>query len=503
MKLPVRWHFSVPAANTCDGSSITVARILTTRSALGAMLVLGLVGCTAVPTAPVPDLQRQAQALQARGLDDPGLAAAEQRLNLPSATDAAWTPDRITVAAWYFDPVLAQARAGARRAEADAALAAQRTNPTLQLSPQKVFSGGGVGSPWTIGVALLLPLLHPGEAAARRDIAAADTERARDQAALAVWQSRSRAVAALREVLLARRTQALAQAVATAQDSYRDSVHRRVAAGASGRDAELAADLAAQVAAADLANRTAQRSAAEHALAGAIGVPWYALGGVPLAWPQLDMPPPPATLPMGALAQAAAWNRLDLAALLAQYRASAARLRMAAGTRYPTTAVAPGYIYDRGARKFAFDINVDLPLFHGAGAGIRAAAAARDEAAAAVQARQAQILNALDAARADYAERFAAWQRMRDVAAVARQTATRAGVQRRAGQIDRGRETIAEVAAAHAELAAVDALTATLNSLGRLEDVLQRPLWPASTLAPPAATKPLPSYSTTETAHAH
>jgi outer membrane protein TolC len=473
------------------------------RSVLGALLALGVAGCASVPIAPAPDLQRQAQALEARRLDDPGLAAAEARLHLPSTADAAWTLDRITVAAWYFDPALTQARAGARRAEADATLAAQRSNPTLQLSPEKIFSGGGVGSPWTIGAALLIPLLHPGESAALRDIAAADTEKARDQAALAVWQSRSRAVSALREVLLARRAQALAQAVATAQADYRDSVRRRVAAGASSRDAELAAQLDAQRAAADLANRMAQRSAAEHALAGAIGVPWSALRAVPLAWPQLQAPPAPTALPATALAQDAAWNRLDLAALLAQYRASAARLRAAAGTRYPATSVAPGYLYDRGARKFVFGIDVELPLFHGAGARIRAAAAARDEAAAAVQARQAQILNALDAARADYAERYAAWQRMHDVSTAARQSAARARTQRRAGQIDRGHQTIADVASAHAELAAVDALGAALNSLSRLEDVLQRPLWPASALAPPSAANPLPSSSLTETAHAH
>ncbi len=478
-------------------------RTITTRTALGTLLALGLAGCGSVPTAPSPDLQSQAQALDARRLDDPGLTAAEARLNLSSAADAAWTPDRITVAAWYFDPTLALARTGAWRAEADAALAAQRTNPTLQLSPEKIFSGGGVGSPWTIGAALLIPLLHPGESAARRDIAAADTEQARDQAALAVWQSRARAVGALREVLLARCAQALAQTVATAQADYRDSVRRRVLAGASGRDAELAAELDAQHAAADLANRTAQRGAAEHSLAAAIGVPWSALRVVPLAWPQLQAPPAPAALPATALAQDAAWNRLDLAVLLAQYRASAARLRAAAGTRYPATSVAPGYIYDRGDRKFTFGINVELPLFHGAGAGIRAAAAARDEAAAAVQARQAQILNALDAARADYAERYDAWQRMHGVATAASQSAARAHTQRRAGQIDRGHQTIADVAAANAELAAVDALGAALNSLGQLEDVLQRPLWPASALAPPSAANPLPPSSLTETAHVH
>ncbi len=498
MKIPAHPLSPVPAATIRGGGAATAA-----RNALGALLVLGLAGCAAVPSAPTPDLHSQAQALEARRLDDPGLVAAEARLHLPSAADAAWTPDRITVAAWYFDPALAQARAGARRAQADAALAAQRSNPTLQLSPEKILSGGGVGSPWTIGAALLIPLLHPGESAARRDIATAATEQARDRAALAVWQSRSRALGALREVLLARRAQALAQNVATAAMGYRDSVHRRVAAGASSRDAELAAKLDAQRAAADLANRTAQRVAAEHALAGAIGVPRSALRTAPLAWPKLEAPPAPDALPAAALAQDAAWNRLDLAALLAHYRASAARLRQAAGTRYPATAVAPGYIYDRGRRKFAFGVDVELPLFHGAGARIRAAAAARDEAAAAVQARQARILNDLDAARADYAERYAAWQRMLDVAAAARQSAARARTQRRAGQIDRGRETIAEVASAHAGLAAVDALTAALNSLARLEDVLQRPLWPASTLAAPSATAALPSSSLTETAHAH
>ena len=503
MKIPAPKHSPVPAVNTRGGACAPGLHPITMRTVLGALLALGLVGCAAIPSAPSPDLQRQAQTLEARRLDDPGLAAAEVRLHLPGAADAAWTPDRITVAAWYFDPTLAQARAGARRAEADAALAAQRSNPTLQLSPEKIFSGAGTASPWTIGAALLIPLLHPGESAARRDIAAADTEQARDRAALAVWQSRTRALGALRDVLLARRAQALAQTVATAEAGYRDSVRRRVAAGASSRDAELAAQLGAQRAAADLANRTAQCNAAEHALAGAIGVPWSALRGATLTWPQLQAPPAPAALPAAALAQDAAWNRLDLAALLAHYRASAARLRQAAGTRYPATAVAPGYIYDRGRRKFVFGINVELPLFHGAGARIRAAAAARDEAAAAVQARQAQILNDLDAARADYAERYAAWQRMLDVAAAARQSAARARTQRRAGQIDRGRETIAEVASAHAELTAVDALATTLNSLARLEDVLQRPLWPASTLAPPAATDPLPSSSLTETAHAH
>ena len=482
---------------------------LAAPSALTGLLSLLLLGCAAVPTQRTPDLRDQAHALASRRLDDPGLSAAEARFGLPAASDATWTPDRITVAAWYFDPALAQARAAATRAAADAAVAAQRSNPTLQLGTEKVFSGLSSGPPWTAGIALLLPLLHPGEAAARRDIAAADTAVARDQAALALWQSRTRVLAAMRATLLARRSQALAETAVRDRQAYLQGVRQRVLAGAYARDVQLAAELELQRAEAELADRRAQRDAAQQALAAALGVPWPAVAEARLRWPNLDAPPAPATLPSSALAQDAAWNRLDLAVLLAQYRASAARLRLAAGTRFPALAVAPGYKYDQGARKFTFGLDVELPLFHGAGARIRAAAAARDEAAAAVRARQMTILNALDAARVDYAERYAAWQRMQAAAATARLAAERARAQRSAGQTSHGAEVSARLVAATAALAANDALSSTLTSLGQLEDVLQRPLWPATRLASlptapfPAAAPPDASPPAAESAHAH
>ncbi|MFA6230389.1 MAG: TolC family protein [Rhodanobacter sp.] len=453
-----------------------------TRLALGGLLALTLGGCATSQPQHTPDLHDQARALASRQLDDPGLMAAEQRFGLSTATPVTWTPDRITVAAWYFDPRLAQARAVSARATAAATLAAQRVNPTLQLNLEKIFSGVGTGSPWTTGIAMLLPLLHPAEATARRHIAAADTEGARDQAALAVWQTRARALAALRNTLLSRQAQALAETTVRDRRAYLEGVRQRVQAGAEARDTELAAELQLQRAEAGLADRRARRHAAEQSLAAAIGLRWPALADARLEWPDLQAPPAPSTLPTSALAEDAAWNRLDLAMLLAHYRASAARLRMAVGTRFPAMAVAPGYIYDRGARKFSFGMDVELPLFHGAGARIEEAAAARDEAAAAIRTRQMEILNALDAARADYAGRYAAWRQMSAAAATARMAARRAAVQRSAGQLDYGAELSAEVIASTTALAAEDALSSTLHSLGDLEDVLQHPLWPTTRL---------------------
>ncbi len=471
---------------------------------LAGLLPLCMIACATVPANYPLDPHGEAKSLTARRLDDSGLVTAESRFGLPTAPAAAWTPDRITVAAWYFDPVLAEQRAAAARAAADATLAAQRSNPTLQMSLAKAFSGVGTRSPWTIGIAMLLPLLHPGETAARREVAAADTAAARDQAALAVWQSRTRALTALRRTLLARQAQSLAESVVRYGEAYLESVRQRVLAGADARDAQLAAELELQRAEAELADRRARRHAAEQALAAALGIPWSALAGARLDWPDLDAPPAPAALPPEVLAEDAAWNRLDISVLLARYRASEAQLRLAVGTRFPALAVAPGYIYDRGARKFAFGLDVELPLFHGAGARIRAAAAARDEAAASVSARQMTILNALDAARADYAERYASWQRMKAAAMTARLTAERARLQRSSGQISHGAELSAQVGASTAALAANDALSSAVSSLGQLEDVLQRPIWPATRLTS-MPTAPLPSASppADEAAHAH
>ena len=463
-----------------------------------------LSACATLPPARPLDPQADAQAFAARRLDDAGLSAAETRLGLSGKLAAAWTPDRITVAAWYFDPVLAHARATATRAEADAAVTAQRPNPTLNLSSEKVFSGAAGVAPWTLGATVLLPLLHPGEAAARRAVAAADTAAARDQAAQAIWQSRSRAIAALRDVVLDRRAQTWARASAQVDAAYLDAARQRRRAGESDASAQLAAELDVQRAQADLATRQAQAAAAEHALAAAIGVPHAALDGVALSWPGLDALPALSALPSAALAEDAAWNRLDLAVLLQRYRAAAAQVRAARGSRYPQLALAPGYLYDRGARKFTFGAEVELPLFHGAGARIRATAAARDEAATAVGALQARIVNELDAARADYALRYAAWRHTSAMAASAQGLARRAEQQRAAGQVDRLTELTASASANAAHLSTVDALSRAWTALGHLEDVLQRPLWPASQL--PVAPGPLAasrSFSPTEAEATH
>jgi outer membrane protein TolC len=451
-------------------------------------VVLLAAGCAAAPPAPAPfDAAANAQAWSARRMDDPALRAFVARSGAQTDGDD-WTPERIGLAALWFDPALAAARAIAQRTAADAKLASERANPMLTLTPEKIYHAAQAGevSPWTITLSLALQLLHPGEKAAKRGIENGEIRAADWELADAVWKTRARALAASRGAVFAERAVALSAQAAAADADWQASAQRRLAAGEGDRtELFVARDAAVRAASAEQTRRVAAVDA-QQALAAAIGVPAAALQAVHPVWPQLDEPPAPDSLDARSLGEAAAVNRLDLRALLARYDVAEAQLRQAAGTRFPQLGVAPGYIYDRGDRKYVFGVDVEVPLFHGADARIVAAAAARDEAAAKVRARQAEIVGGLDRVRSGYAQRHRAWQAALAVRAAAAAAVRQADAALRVGSGDRPSLLQAQARQAEADLAVLDACAAAWDGLAAIEDAVQRPLFPPSHFDPSA-----------------
>lgn len=461
-----------------------------TRWPLLGVIALLAAGCASAPPAAAPfDATANAQTWSARRMDDPALRAFIARSGAQADADD-WTPERIGLAALWFDPALAAARASAQRTAADAKLASERANPTLTLTPEKIYHAAQAGevSPWTITLSLALQLLHPGEKAAKRGIEKGEIRAAEWDLADAVWKTRARALAALRSALFAERAVELAAQAAAADAAWQASAQRRVAAGEGDRtELFVTQDAATHAASAEQARRVAAVDA-QQALAAAIGVPAAALQTVHSTWPQLDEPPAPDSLDPLAIGEAAAVNRVDLRALLARYDVAEAQLRQAAGTRFPQLGVAPGYIYDRGDRKYVFGVDVEVPLFHGADARIAAAAAARDEAAAKVRARQAEILGGLDRARSGYAQRHRAWQAALAVRAAAADAVRQADAALRVGSGDRPSLLQAQAKQAEADLAVLDAAAAAWDGLAAMEDAVQCPLFPSSRFDPSAFT---------------
>ena len=420
-------------------------------------------------------------------LDDRALVARFAALKLAPPAGGTLSADQATIVALHFSPRLAAVAATAVRTRADAEVAAQRANPVVSFTPDRVISAAAGSLPWTVALLAALPLLYPGQQAARERVRAATGEAVRLDVAQAGWQARSAAVAALRAVAVTRAAQSTAEGVAAKNAERLAASDRLFAAHQTGR-AERALVLEATArAAADLPVRSGARSAAEAQLAAALGLPPGEADKLHPALPGWDAPPAPAQLTAdktaATLQDKALFNRLDVQALLARLRiADASYGEIVAGAR-PELTLTPGYTYDRGDHRLQFGLDVAVPVFHGTAARVQAARAARTEALANMELLQASVIGDVAARFADYSARYAAFATFGPILGVGEAEVARARRELAAGSGDRPALLDAEGRLLAAQLARLDALAALQAAAAALEDAIQQPLWPVSQLA--------------------
>lgn len=432
-------------------------------------------------------------------LGDEGLRSALRSAGLADDPAAPWTPDRITIAALYFDPSMRTARWTAQVAAADAQIAAQRANPIFSFSPERVVSAVGVMPAWTIVAVLAIPWMYPGEYTARKEAAQLDASIAQLTLATGFWQSRTRSLAALRKVLVARQIEALATQSAAAQSSWAAGVNKRMKLGDADRGELAVAQSAATAADAEKAIRIGQRVTAEREMAAALSISSQSLASMQLEWPQLQAPPEPSTVIAANPAATALANRLELQALALQEQAAEARWREALAGRFPKADITPTATYDRGDTKIGLGFDVELPIHHGADAAIRRADAARHEAVTRLEQRQIEVAATADASVAGYSAQYAELQSFRAATVAAHTSEVQAQRALAVGEGDRGTLLQAVARRTALEVQSLDALQRTLDALAAVEEVAEHPLWPGSVLGDVRKAAPYPS----EDARAH
>jgi outer membrane protein TolC len=399
------------------------------------------------------------------------------------APRAAQLPARLTAAeierlAMTASPDVLLARATAARGAADARLAAQRPNPVATLAPDRIIAGAAQGSPWTVAAILLFTALRPGENRERQAVRAATTEAVRLDVGQAAWRARGFALGAFRDLSLARAAAELAgeqRALDAERVAAADRLTRAGAIGQADRSIVLDAAVASANAA---ALRRSNVARAEAALAAALGAPRAILSTTPTDWPDAATPPEPPS--PDAIADAAVYNRLDVQAALARWRAAEAGYRAAARGAGPLIQPGPTYTYDKGSHRIGFTVNAELPVYHRFGARVSAARAAADEARATVDRTMAAAVAAAVGARADYAARLAEWHAAAAPLRIAETEAERAKRALDEGSGDRPALTAARSRVAAARLAQLDALQRAATAAAALEDATQRPFWPAT-----------------------
>jgi outer membrane protein TolC len=441
----------------------------------GLAVVAGCAQFQPEPLAP----EKSAARFDARRLDDPGLKSflAETPGGAPAAWPVArWDLNSLTLAAFYFHPDLAVARAQWQVAQAGVLAAGARPNPTVSFSPSYDTQIPGNYSPWLIPVTFDVPLETAGKRGKRMAEAEKAAESARWSFVAAAWQIRSGVRAGLLEFSLAGHRAELLQNQFAAQTEIVTLLQGRLAAGAIARPELTLTQIARHKTQLDLSDARSKQADARSRLAQALGVSLAALDGVRL---EFDAAAGETEALNATEARSVALRqRADLLGALADYAAAEAELRLQVAKQYPDLHLGPGYAWNNGSagdNQWILGATLELPLLDQNRGPIAQAEAQRKLAAAKFVALQAQVCGQIDRALAGVRVARDQLRTADQLLAAETQQEQSAQAQFRAGASDRLDVLNAQLESANAALTRLDNEGKLQSALGTLEDALQQP----------------------------
>lgn len=442
--------------------------------ALFAVLIL-LAGCTTFHAEPLNPSSTasefEARTLTGKGFEDFIVEHLDGKLRpWPPAT---WDLEMLTIAAFYYNPQMSVARAKWETKEADVLTAGEIPNPKAGFIP--MYHGNQRGlPPWTLTFALDVPVETAGRRGYRIEAARHLSLAALLDVNNTAWQIRSRLRRRFlslygilqKEHLLGKQRLILSDIV---------SVYRqRFAAGQVSSFALTSSTIELDKTVLSLSFAKREAAQAWHGLADSIGIPAGSLKGVNISWSSMERVNAALYSPL--VRRQALLGRADILAKLEQYEAAQSRLRLEIARQYPDINLGPGYSWDQGDNEWSLGLTLVPPLFNQNQGPIARARAYRKEVAAQFKALQAGVIGQIDAAFQDYTDS------LKDLRAADSLLANLHGqletVKNRlsAGLTDRLALLNVRLEIVKAQLARLKALTVAQESVGKLEDGVQRPL---------------------------
>ena len=436
-----------------------------------------LCGCTHFQSQPLAPEKSAAQ-FRERRLDDDGLRAfiSQNSGDAKNWPPARWDLNALTLAAFYFHPDLAVARAQWRVAEAGVVTAGARPNPSLSFAPGYDNQIPNNPSPWILPVTLDIPLETAGKRRQRIAEAKQAAESARWSFVSAAWQIRSEVRSSLLDYTLAGRRADLLQQEFAAQTNIVRLLQGQFEAGAVARPELTLVQIASHKTELDLSEARAKQADARGRLAQALGVSIAALEDLNLAFDFSTEVPP--ALTSAAARGVALRERADILGALADYSAAEANLRLQIARQYPDLHLGPDYAWNNGSagdNQWSLGATLDLPILDQNQGPIAEAEARRKLAAAKFVAMQAQVCGQIDRALASVRVAQEQLQTATKLLEAERQQEKSAEAMLYAGAGDRLELLNAQLQSADAALTGLDNEGRLQSALGALEDALQQP----------------------------
>ncbi|WP_445366585.1 TolC family protein [Methylomonas sp. BW4-1] len=387
-----------------------------------------------------------------------------------------WNIDRLTLAAIYYHPDLALARAQAQSANAAIKTAGQRPNPSITISPTWIRNLATAAIPWIAASSISIPI----ETAGKRDFRIGKAEHLADAARLriadAAWLVRGRLRLALLEAYSAQEAERLVHQQYSIQQAINQRLEQQLAIGEISQLEVTRSHLAVNQL--KLNENAARKRVAESAilLASAMGVPIEGLTGIDLDFSDLSKPPALQTIPVSNMKEHALLTRPDVLAALADYAAAQSALQLEIANQYPNIQANPGYAWEMGEHRWTLGATMQLPILHQNQGPIAEAEAKRREFAVRFESLQMRIVSDIDRAHSGVAAVLAKWRDAEKQIQLQQQNLSSVQAQYQAGEIDHLTLLGAELEKAIAERAQLDVLVETQQALNGLEDTLRQPL---------------------------
>jgi len=446
-----------------------------------ALLSLSLTGCARFedrPLNPVDSAARiEARALSSVGLRDYIDSVLANKTGQPPKT---WDIDRLTLAAIYYHPDLALARAQAETMDAAITTAGQRPNPSITVTPTWVRNLATAAVPWIAAGAISIPI----ETAGKRGFRIAKTERLSDAARLRVadtaWLVCGRLRLAMLEVYAAQEAEHLLQQQLTIQQAMTERLEQQMTVGEIPRLEVIRSHLALNQLQLNVSAAQKRNAESRVLLATAVGVPADALAGIEFDFSKLAQLPDLDLIPVGQLRETALQKRPDVLAALADYAAAQSALQLEIANQYPNIQANPGYAWEMGEHRWTLGATMPLPILHQNQGPIAKAEAKRRELAVRFEALQMRILGDIDRTHAGLGAVLAKWADAEKQMRLQQENLQSAQALFQVGETDPLALLGAKLERAAAERARLDVLVEAQQALNALEDTLRYPI--ASTL---------------------
>ncbi len=440
--------------------------------------LLLFVGCARFEPKPISAAHTAAE-LEGRSLTNAALKTfLEKNLQreLTNWPPARWDLDQLTLAAFYYHPDLAVARAQWNVAQAGDKTAGGRPNPTLSLTPGFDATHNPGLSPWFPGLSFDLPLETAGKRGHRIAIAEQLSESARFNLAAVAWQIRGNLRTRLLDFMAAYERRELLQGQLSIQEQIGTLLEQQAAVGAIAKSELASRRVALQKARLDLADAASQMIEARARVAEAVGIPLHVLDDAELALAPLKDFISPGDLTSAEVRRTALQNRADILGALADYAASQATLQLEIAKQYPDVHLNPGYQFDQGDNKWSLGFTFELPILNQNQGPIAEAAARRAEAAAKFNAVQAKALMEIERATAVLqvsGKNLATLQSLAEAQAQQREAVE---AQLKAGALEQLDLLNARLEFTSAQLVQLDGQVKFQQAAAALEDAVQMPI---------------------------